>query len=181
MITIAYLVGLVVTVLAVPAIGVSLRGRALKVRSAADLAGRVRPLDLAAFRNLTDPREAEYLQENLPGADFRRVQRARLVATAAYVRQAASNAAVLLRLGEAARDSRVPAVAEAGRLLSEQALQLRITSLSALARIGAAWVWPGLAISVPGVEESYQRVTSTVTLLGRLQQPARPSAIFQVR
>ena len=141
-----------VTAVAVP-LGLSFRKRAGRVRGEADLMEQLRPLDLAAFRNLVDPQEEDYLRENLGPADFRRVQRARLSAAAAYVRQAAHNAGLLLRLGEAARDSSNAAVAQAGVALSEQALQLRMAAVMALLHIGAAWMWPGASLALPQVAE----------------------------
>ncbi len=40
------------------------------------------PIDLEAFRNLTDPAETAYLRHRLPASEFRTVQRARLRAMA---------------------------------------------------------------------------------------------------
>ncbi|PYQ43466.1 MAG: hypothetical protein DMG99_06570, partial [Acidobacteria bacterium] len=51
--------------------------RSLQV-SNTSLAGRIQPLDLEAFRNLTDAAEDEYLRRHLRPADFRRVRRERL-------------------------------------------------------------------------------------------------------
>ncbi len=163
------------TVVATP-LAMSLRKRASRVRGEADLMDQLRPLDLVAFRNLVDPQEEEYLRENLAPADFRRVQRARLTAAAAYVRQAAHNAGVLLRLGEAARDSSNTAIAQAGVALSEQALQLRMAAVMALLRIGAAWAWPGASLALPQVADTHQRAFVTVARLGRLQRPMRAAA-----
>ena len=170
----------VAAILLVPAAAASLRGRTARVRTAVDLIGRVRPLDWAAFRNLTDPGEEEYLRRNLSSRNFRVVQRARLGAAAAYVRLAAANAAVLLRLAEAARESSDAAVAEAGAALSQQALRLRMLSLMTLLKIGTAWVWPGGQLPWPELIESYEDVAGTATRLGRLQQPARASAVYSV-
>src|SRR5688500_8471474 len=79
------------------------RARSVDVSGLDDLEGKTQPVDLAAFRNLTDPEEEAFLRENLDAADLRRVQRARLRAALEYVRRANQNAAVLLKLGELAR------------------------------------------------------------------------------
>ena len=82
-----------------------LRGRASAVADASNLRGRTRSLDLVAFRNLVDPDEENYLRERLPRGEFRALQRERLRAALDYVQCVAANAAVLQRVGEAARRS----------------------------------------------------------------------------
>src|SRR5271168_4481352 len=83
-------------------------------REKAGSAGATRPIDIEAFRNLTSPAEDEYLRRRLPPAQFRLVRRRRLLAMAAYVHVAASNAAVLVRVGEAALAGGDPRLADAG-------------------------------------------------------------------
>src|SRR6266849_7936672 len=77
-------------------------GSAAKIGTVDDLEGFTEPIDLPAFLNLVDPAEEEFLRASLTPRVFRRVQRQRLLATAGYVRCAARNAALLVRLGEAA-------------------------------------------------------------------------------
>ena len=67
-----------------------------------DLAGKTRPVDLEAFRNLVDPGEEDFLHSNLLPRQFRTVQRERMRAALEYVQNASHNAAFLLRMGEAA-------------------------------------------------------------------------------
>ncbi|MGH9670951.1 MAG: hypothetical protein ACRD3A_12675, partial [Terriglobales bacterium] len=104
----------------------AVRGQGGVVRSLQELEGRTQPLDLAAFRNLTDPREEEYLRTQLAPADFRAIHRERLRAALGYVRRAAHNASILLRLGEAARRNADPEIARAAGELAEGALKLRM-------------------------------------------------------
>src|SRR5580698_10404693 len=75
--------------------------RALRPASRAQLEAQIEPIDVAAFRNLIDPAEDEYLRRHLTAAQFRLTQRSRLRARAAYVRVAGRNAAVLIRMGQA--------------------------------------------------------------------------------
>src|SRR5271169_2783569 len=77
------------------------KGRVLA--AADDRTGHLRPVDIEAFRNLIDPAEAEFLRSRLPPSEFRAIQRERLRAAAEYISSAARNAAVLVRMGEAAR------------------------------------------------------------------------------
>jgi hypothetical protein len=151
---------------------VTARGRAGSVSEIAQLQGKTQPVDLVAFRNLTDPVEEKYLRENLPARDFRMVQRERLRAAMEYVDAVAGNAAVLLRLGEAARRSANPQVAEAGMQLVNRALRVRLYALSAKAQLGAAILWPGVHVSPAAVTDVYQQLTRTVSRLGYLQNSA---------
>src|SRR5712691_12037124 len=55
---------------------------------------RLRAVDLEAFRNLVDPKEEEFLHDNLPPGEFRAIQRERLRAAIEYIRCAAQNATI---------------------------------------------------------------------------------------
>ena len=74
-------------------------GRNSSVNGVEDLAGRTRPVDLEAFRNLVDAREEDFLRASLSRDEFRAVQRERTRAAVEYIRNSAHNAACLLRLG----------------------------------------------------------------------------------
>src|ERR1700675_3834445 len=75
--------------------------RSLQISAGTGLA-QIQPIDVEAFRNLTNPAEDDYLRRRLPAAQFRLVRRVRLRAMATYVETAASNAALLVRVGEMA-------------------------------------------------------------------------------
>ncbi len=45
-----------------------------------ELAARLRPIDVDAFRNLIDEREAEYLRARLSPKEFRSIHRERMLA-----------------------------------------------------------------------------------------------------
>ena len=138
----------------------------------ASLAGTIRPIDVEAFRNLINPSEDEYLRQRLPATQFRVVRRERLRAMAAYVHVAASNAAVLVRMSEAALASGDAHVAEAAHQLVNDALLLRRNCALALVRIYLALAWPYSGFVAVRVVERYERVSGTAMLLGRLQNPA---------
>lgn len=165
----------VFALLALAAIGLllrSVRGQAAAVRSLEELEGQTQPVDLAAFRNLMDPGEREYLRTRVSAADFRRLERQRLRAARVYVRRAAHNAAVLVRLGEAARASADPEVANAARNLVNSALRLRLYSLLAELQILARMTLPATRLHGAGILEQYQGLVEQVTRLSRLQRPA---------
>jgi hypothetical protein len=143
----------------------------------AGLAGTIRPIDVEAFRNLINPAEDEYLRRRLPAGQFRVVRRERLRAVAAYVQVAASNAAVLVRVAEAALAAGDAHTAEAARQLVDDALLLRRNAAFALLKIYVTLAWPGSNLSATPVVRGYERLNGSAMLLGRLQNPAAPVRI----
>ncbi len=133
----------------------------------------IRSVDVEAFRNLMDPDEKEFLRTRLRPAEFRKIQRERLRAAADYVSCAAGNAAVLLRLGEAARRSPDPATVAAADKLVDNAIRLRFYAFQALARLYVGMLLPGVRVSPVRIAESYEQMTRLVVLLGCLQYPTR--------
>ena len=160
----------VFAVLALLLLVIVARGRAAAVNDISGLAEKASPVDIAAFRNLIDSGEEEYLRRELPPADFRRIHRERLLVAVEYLRAVAQNAAVLLRLGEAARRSADPEVAAAGQELVNNALTLRLYVLMAGARFYAGIVFPGMRLPQGRIASTYEDLTNTVSRLGRLQQ-----------
>ena len=130
----------------------------------------IRSVDIQAFRNLIDPAEEEFLRRNLPPAEFRKIRRERLRAAVEYISCAAQNAAILLRVGEAARSSPEPAVAEEAQKLMDSAIRLRLYALKTISRLYLGIIFPGWTISSQPVAESYEQVTRQVVRLG-LQYP----------
>jgi hypothetical protein len=149
------------------------RGQSQAIADLQDLPQQTKPVDVAAFRNLIDPGEEEFLRANLSGREFRLIQKQRTLAAIAYVRCAAHNASVLLRLGEVARRHPDPRVAAAAQQLVNRAVRLRIFAVLALMKLYPATVVPGARISPKAVLDAYQQLTSVVAQLTRLQHPAR--------
>ena len=136
-----------------------------------DLQGRTTAIDIAAFRNLISPQEEDYLRHNLPPPEFRRIQKERMRAAAAYIHQALQNAAVLLRLGEAAQRSADPQLASAGSTLVDTAIRLRLYAFFALLKLYLNIAFPGLQLSSLAVVDRYERLTDAMAHFTRLQQP----------
>jgi hypothetical protein len=134
-----------------------------------NLETKTQPLDLAAFRNLTDPREERFLRESLPKPVYRRVQRVRVRAAVGYVRNAAANAAVLAGVGAGARRNPDPIVAEAGTELAARASKLRWLAFLVLLRYRAGLLMPVLAALPPTVSDRYEELVACTTHLGSLQ------------
>ena len=148
------------------------RGQAAaNITSLVDLQGRTTAIDLSAFRNLISPEEEEYLRRQLPPAEFKRLRKERLRAAVAYVQCALQNAAILLRLGEAAQTSADPQLATAGRKLVDNAIRLRLYAFFALSKLYLNIVFPGLQLSPVAVADRYEHLTEAMARFTRLQQP----------
>lgn len=157
-------------------LGVAL-SRSLQISADTSLAEQIHPIDVEAFRTLVDPAEDDYLRRRLPAAEFRLVRRERLRAMAAYVQTAARNAAVLVRMGQAALTSGDADTAEAARRLVDSALLLRRNAAFALLRIYFALAWPNSGLAAAPILHGYEQLNGSAMLLGRLQNPAAPVRI----
>jgi hypothetical protein len=153
------------------------RGKSAAVGESDDLVGRTRPVDIDAFRNLINPAEEAFLRENLPRREFRAIQRERLRAALEYVSCAAHNAAILVRLGEAARLSLDPKIAEAGQQLLDTALRLRLYALLASIKFYLGIALPGAHLSAGTLVDNYQHLSSLAGQLVFMQYPSRASRL----
>ncbi len=153
------------------------RGHRARVRDLSELEGLTQPVDVAAFRNLVDPAEEEYLRGQLARKSFRVVQRQRLRAALDYVGRTKHNGAILLRLGESLRGDSNPEIAAAGRELVEKAMRLRMTALVATGILYARIVMPEAPLSIGHVTVIYESVTDGVLRLRRIQSPAYASHV----
>ena len=137
-----------------------------------ELEGHSQPVDLAAFCNLIDPAEAEFLRLRLSPVQFRAVERQRLRAAAEYGQCIARNASILLHLGKAVARQNDLETAAAARAIVNSALRLRVNAFLALAVIYTRIAFPGARISLGRVVGAYQNLTDKAQRLGQLQNPA---------
>jgi hypothetical protein len=168
---------IVLVIVAAVALGTIVRlalTQSLQARQSLNLSMGIHPIDLQAFRNLTNPIEDEYLRRRLAPAQFRVVRRERLRAMAAYIHIVAENAALLISVGEAALASGDSRLAEAAQQLVNDALLLRRNATVALAKIYFALAWPYSKFAAVRVLDRYERLSGSAMLLGRLQNPAMP-------
>jgi hypothetical protein len=89
-----------------------------------------------------------------------------MLAAVEYVRCAAQNAAILIRLGEAARLSADPEIVTAAERLLDNALRLRLYALQAVPRLYVAILLPGIARTPCTFADTYDRMTRQVVMLG---------------
>jgi hypothetical protein len=160
---------------AVFCLAIFLRRQGTPIQSVSELAAHSKPVDLQAFRNLVDPGEEAYLRSTLSPADFRRLQRARMVAAIDYVRRTAHNAGLLLQLGDVARRASNPDIARAGGELANRALQLRLYSISALCIFALRIAIPWVPLQPSNIIASYDRVRDCMAGLTRMQAPGLAS------
>jgi hypothetical protein len=151
--------------------------RSLQISAGASHVQQIQPIDVEAFRTLIDPAEDDYLRRRLSAAEFRLVQRKRLRATAAYVQIAGRNAALLIRLGQAALSASDADTAAAARRLVDNALLLRRNATFVLLRIYIALAWPTSGMAAVPILHGYEQLNGSAMLLGRLQNPAAPVRI----
>ena len=166
-------IALIVSLIAIAALFFMLRfvkAHHVAERNTDEIASFLQPVDVDAFRNLTDVLEDEYLRRSLPMAEFRAVQRERRLAAVEYVRCAARNAAILVRVAEAARLDADPAVAQAGERLFDNAIRLRMYAFRMVPRLYFGILFP--SVTVPsGIADAYDTASRQMVMLGCLQTP----------
>jgi hypothetical protein len=146
------------------------KGRAGSEDSVEILTSRLQSVDIAAFRNLMDPQEEQYLRLMLPRAEFRKLQRERNETAIEYISSVAQNAAILLRLGEVARRGQERSAIEAGEKLVDTAIRLRLFAFHATVKLYLGMVLPGARIPATRIAEGYEQMTRLVILIGCLEQ-----------
>jgi hypothetical protein len=154
-------------------------GAAAKVNSLDDLQAFTEPIDLPAFLNLVDPAEEEFLRARLTPRMFRKVQRQRLLATAEYVRCAAKNAALVVRLGEAASAEARTEISGIGQELVTAAIRLRALAFLALCLLYLKTAIPNARISLLQFPNLYEHLIERVGHLAKLKSPAHAGRILQ--
>jgi hypothetical protein len=147
------------------------RGHSVRISSSEDIERLTKPVDLVAFRNLTDPAEESFLRSRLPGKAFVRVQRKRMLAAVEYVQHVAWNTAVLIRLGELASAATQPEMVQAGMQLKNAALGLRILALQAEGTLYMRAAFPNLQLQPRDLVAGYEHLREQVAAVCQLQQP----------
>ena len=149
----------------------AVRGFASEVGSPEELLGRTTTIDLAAFQNLVDPDEDQYLRSQLSWLAFLRVRRARFRAAREYVQMAARNAAIMVRLGQTAQQSRQERISEAGKQLLSVAIETRILAGLVMAQLYVASLVPLWRPSVGSVALAYSGLRATLDRVVSCQRP----------
>jgi hypothetical protein len=150
------------------------RGAGAAVSRPEELPQHTIPVDLAAFQNLIDSQEEQFLESNLEPRRFRQVQRQRRRATLEYVYAAAHNAAVLLRFAQAARASADPEVAKSAAELATVAIHVRLVCLVLILKLHLPMTVKAATVNFT---TSYERASFALGRVVRLQQPTLASRV----
>lgn len=160
------MITLIVIALALCAVGlfyVAARGRRRREGQT------VRAVDLKAFRTLVDRDDELFLKERLPRSKFSRIKRQRVAVTMRYVGRIANNASLVMGVGESARLSPDPEVAQTASQIIGLASELRVQCLVALAKLSMEYAVPSLQLTPALLAPEYQRLRENVVRLGKLQ------------
>jgi hypothetical protein len=147
------------------------KGHLSRVSDLEILATQLRPVDVGAFCNLISASEQQYLREHLPPREFRSIHRERMGAAVEYVRCAAHNASILMRLGESTRQHSDPAVREAGAKLLENGLRLRLYAIQVIPRLYLSMAFPKAGPAPDILADIYDNMSRQVVTLSCLQFP----------
>ncbi|HXB21395.1 MAG TPA: hypothetical protein VNV88_08440 [Candidatus Solibacter sp.] len=128
-----------------------------------------RSVDIKAFRTLMDRDDENFLRVKLSRSNFAQIKRQRIRLTWAYVARMSGNAAVVLRIGETARLSSDPRVAQEAAQAIELATQIRTQCLVAFAKMGAEFAFPSLQLTPALLVPKYESLRDTVARLASLQ------------
>jgi hypothetical protein len=118
------------------------------------------PVDLEAFRNLTDPEEVRFLRVNLSPKEFRRIQRIRLRVAAMYISEISRNAGRLVVIGRSVTSHPDAETAAAGLDVVHRALQLKLWCSLALLKLNATIICPTLLSPSSSIADRYLDVAS---------------------
>lgn len=137
------------------------------------------PVDLEAFRNLTDPSEVRFLRDNLSPKEFRRIQRMRLRAAAAYISVISTNAGRLVVIGRSVSAHPEAEIAAAGLDVVHRGLQLKLRCSLSLLRLKATMIWPTLRSPSSQIADLYHHLSSLTASLPRQLAPVTTPTQFK--
>jgi hypothetical protein len=133
-------------------------------------------VDIAAFRNLVDPAEEQFLRVNLTPKLFRTIQRQRLLAAAEYVQCAAGQARMLVRLADRTRDERTGELPHISEELVAAAIRLRALSILVMISLYLRIAFPTLRMPHVEMPAMYEHVVGLGQLAG-IRRASRANAL----
>jgi len=134
---------------------VSIRGRATAIATAEDFEAQVKQVNLEALQNLMSSPDEAFLKETLSAADYREVEKARIRALLEYVAAISWNAVLFMRAAHVLQQHRSADVVAAAALISKEALELRVLSLTAELLLTLRLVVPVARIAPRGLGQVY--------------------------
>jgi hypothetical protein len=145
-----------------------MRRRAGQITGIEDFEARWRQVDMAAFMNLSDPQEERYLQQNLPSAEFRQIQRERVIVMWEYLSRLSANTKLMVQAGQMVQHTSIGDTAVAARQFVSSAMQTRMAIFMAEGSLVLKFVFPATADPIHELARKYdslsQRFAQTWTV-----------------
>jgi hypothetical protein len=149
----------------------ALRGHHRGLTRIEEIEASTSPVNLKCFARITDINEQQFLKSMLPPNAFRRIQRERVLISIQYVRLAARNASVLIRIGEIQSGDSNIEIRERAKKLVEESFQLRLVCLVAIVMLCISFVFPEQNISIFDLIAKYESMSDSLGLLGMATNP----------
>ena len=146
------------------------RPGSLQIRSLDDWESKKHEVDLGAFRLLLDAEEERYLRSSLRPSEFREFQRRRLALALRSLEMVGKNAAMLMKLGQLAREGANSELAREAEELVRGALRLRVNLLLVQPYLAVKWMFPGWRVPVPAFAFPYEELLGYLNRLRQQQQ-----------
>ena len=159
----AFLIFAIVAVaaLSMAALFVATRGHGRQITGREDFDARWQQVDMEAFSNLSDPLEERYLRQNLPAAEFRRIQRQRVIAMWEYLSRLAENTKLMVQAGQIVQHASAgEAAIKAGQFVSS-AMQTRMLIFMAEVSLVVKFVLPGTTDPVQSLVRKYENLSQS--------------------
>ena len=141
-----------------------------RIGGLADWEAQKHEVDLAAFRLLLDPAEEEYLRTSLRPPQFRSFQRQRLRLALDSLDLVGKNAAMLMKLGQLAKSSANPKLAQEAEDLIYGTLRLRVNLSLVQPCLWLKWLFPGWRVSIPTFAIPYEELLGYLSRIRQAQQ-----------
>jgi hypothetical protein len=159
----AFLIFAIVAVatVSIAALIAATRGHGRQIQGREDFDARWQQVDMAAFSNLSDPLEERYLQRNLPAAEFRRIQRQRVIVMWEYLSRLTENTKLMVQAGQIVQHASVGDTAVRAREFVSSAMQTRMLIFVAEASLVLKFVLPATTDPVQSLVRRYETLSQS--------------------
>lgn len=137
------------------------RSQKRQITGREDFDARWQKVDMAAFSNLSDPLEERYLQRNLPAAEFRRIQRQRVIVMWEYLSRLAENTKLMVQAGQIVQHASAGDKAVRAREFVSSAMQTRMLIFMAEASLVLKFVLPATTDPVQTLVRRYETLSQS--------------------
>jgi hypothetical protein len=150
-----------VAAVSIAALVMATRGHGRQIKGRQDFDARWQQVDMEAFSNLSDPLEERYLRQNLPAAEFRRLQRQRVIVMWEYLSRLAENTKLMVQAGQIVQHASSGDAAVKARQFVSSAMQTRMLIFMAEASLAVKFVLPGTTDPVQSLVRKYENLSQS--------------------